>query len=221
MRLGKAPHIMIRPWCASRDLRRSPNESASGFHGPRRSSQLAALAPGPRDAACGALNNVKRGRAAKPGVGPTPVRRECKCCHLALARSHPGSPGYAVECNGYPADTFHPVGRACSPPAVTVPLKPGPVACDRERRLRFGRKRDEWQSSLTHIVYWFGTDDTGTLRPDLNRVAVASFRTNVAQNAALVFGAAHAAGNASVSAPVFNPAAGPPLTKCRSMSSFV
>ena len=73
-------------------------------------------------------------------------------------------------------------------------------------------KRDEWQSSGTHTVYWYGTDDTGTLRPDLNHVAVASFRTNFAQNAVLVFGAAPAAGNASVSAPVFNPAAGPPLT---------
>ncbi len=62
-------------------------------------------------------------------------------------------------------------------------------------------KRDEWQSSGTHTVYWYGTDDTGTLRPDLNRVAVASFRTNFAQNAVLVFGAAPAAGNASVSAP--------------------
>jgi len=73
-------------------------------------------------------------------------------------------------------------------------------------------KYNEYQSSGSHTLYWYGTDGTGTLRPDLDHVSVTSWRTNFPQNAVVLFGTAPAVSNAATSSPVFSPAAGPPLT---------
>jgi len=65
-----------------------------------------------------------------------------------------------------------------------------------------------YESSGTHTVYWSGTDDSLTLRPDLTRVVAVSRRDNFPENAVVVYGTRATISSVSVNPPYYGPAAG-------------
>lgn len=69
-------------------------------------------------------------------------------------------------------------------------------------------KNQMWQESGTHTLYWAGIDDTGALRPDLNKTSVTSFMDNFPKNAVLVYGSKPVLSPVTVTPAFYGPAIG-------------